>query len=117
MAENDRTLLEPEPQPSAPQSKPRRAPRRSKWGDGAAKVGMLKPRGVSVISQEDLEEVFLLTRNLREAKKEWREKREYIQAALGAGAEIERGVHGAAIVSYQVTRGAAPQERKRLIVR
>jgi hypothetical protein len=56
-------------------------------------------------------------RNLRDGEKGWREKREYIQAALGAGAEIERGVHRAVIVSDQVTRGAALQERKRLIVR
>jgi hypothetical protein len=80
---------------TASQPKPRRAPRRSKRVAGAAKIIMLKPRSACAVSQKDLEEYFLLRRELREAAKQCREKLEYIRTMLHAGGDVERGIHEA----------------------
>lgn len=53
------------------------------------------------VGQDDFEEFILLTHELHEAERRWREKREQIRAAINAGKPIEAGVHNAQIVTVK----------------
>jgi hypothetical protein len=55
-------------------------------------------RFVHTIYQEDLEDLLLKRRRVREAEKELKKKEEFIAAALRSGARVEDGVHTADLV-------------------
>ena len=60
------------------------------------KVVVLRPRNegrfAHTITQEDLIELKLLSREFNEARERWEEKRDWIKAALRSGAGVEDGV-------------------------
>jgi hypothetical protein len=57
-----------------------------------------KPRKErKTVTQEDLEEFFLLDREMHESAALWKTKRDYILELLKSGARVEAGVHSAEI--------------------
>jgi len=76
------------------------------------------PRFVHTVRQEDLVELQHLSRLFTEAREAWEEKKEWIKAALRAGARVEDGLRSAELVprhreGYQVE----PSEFYELVVR
>jgi hypothetical protein len=65
--------------------------------ENVANVITLKPRNqgrfAHTVTQEDLLELMWRSRQFSEARQAWEEKREYIRAALAAGAAVQEGVH------------------------
>lgn len=57
------------------------------------------PRKVHTIRQEDLVELQYLSRLLTEARTAWEEKKEWIKAAMRAGAGVEAGLLTAELVT------------------
>lgn len=69
------------------------------------KLIVLRPRDQRMISQEDLEELMLLGRQMKEAESKWKDKRDSVRRALVSGATVEPGIHIACIA-----------ERTRLVI-
>lgn len=79
-----------------------------------------KPQTPYGISQEDLEELILLAREMHEAEQRWRSKRYEVCQAVKSGTSIEPGVHEARIVTYlrmASPRNVLPQVCRKLVVR
>jgi len=60
--------------------------------------------GSKTVTQRDLEDLILRRRELDEAHERWVAKREEIRAAIDAGAEVEPGVHSAALLHIENLR-------------
>lgn len=90
--------------------------------EGKSNVVVLRPvnegRFAHIITQEDLLELMQYSNQINQARDHYREKREYIRAALVSGARVEPGVFTALLEErqgggYQV----APFTYRKLVVR
>lgn len=71
------------------------------WRENLIVLTSKKQEILDEVGQDDFEEFILLTHELHEAERRWREKRQEIRAAIDAGKPIEPGVHNAQIVTIK----------------
>jgi hypothetical protein len=70
------------------------------------------------VTQYDLEELLLYSREFSEARERYDTKKEYIKSALDAGATVEFGVHTAFFEEQEGGGFAMPRwKTKKLVVR